>query len=288
MQLNDINFRDPFIVPSEGRYIMTGTEGATVWEGNPGRFLAFTSHNLVEWEGPIQIFRAPDGFWAECNYWAPELHAFGGNWFLFATLKSSNRCRGTQIFISESPTGPFRLHSDGPVTPADWECLDGTLHVDKAGNPWMVFCHEWGQVGDGEICVMRLSGDLGRAIEEPHLLFKASQCPASRGILEGGASGFVTDGPYLFNPGQGLGMLWSTLGEDMAYLQVAAYSQSGNILGPWEQDPKPVYTGDGGHGMLFTSLTGSLKLALHTPNSTPDERPIILDVTLETGCLRMR
>lgn len=72
---------------------------------------------------------------------------------------------------------------------------------------------------------------------------------ASRGILEGGACGFVTDGLYPFNLVQGLGMLWSALGEDMAYLQVAAYSPSGNILDPWKQDSEPIYTSDGGHGM---------------------------------------
>lgn len=156
---------------------MTGTECATVWEGNLARILAFLSPDLDDWEGPVEIFRVPDGFLARCNYWAPELQAFRGRRFLFATLKSSNRCRGTRIFISESPTWPFRLHSDGPVTPADWDCLDRTQHVDGSGNPWMVFCHEWGH----EICIIRLSEGLCYATEQPHLLFKASQCSGLSG-----------------------------------------------------------------------------------------------------------
>ena len=52
---------------------MTGTECATVWEGNLARILAFLSPDLDDWEGPVEIFRVPDGFLARCNYWAPEL-----------------------------------------------------------------------------------------------------------------------------------------------------------------------------------------------------------------------
>jgi len=33
MQFSDINIRDPFIVPYEGKYYMYGTRGATCWGG---------------------------------------------------------------------------------------------------------------------------------------------------------------------------------------------------------------------------------------------------------------
>lgn len=42
-------------------------------------------------------------------------------------------CRGTQILRADKPEGPFVPLSDGPVTPADWECLDGTLYVAADG-----------------------------------------------------------------------------------------------------------------------------------------------------------
>ena len=38
----------------------------------------------------------------------------------------------TQILRAEKPEGPYVLHSDGPVTPHDWECLDGTFYVEKS------------------------------------------------------------------------------------------------------------------------------------------------------------
>ena len=38
----------------------------------------------------------------------------------------------------------------------------------------MVFCHEWLQVGDGQICAIPMSDDLGEAIGDPVILFRAS------------------------------------------------------------------------------------------------------------------
>lgn len=38
---------------------------------------------------------------------------------------------------------------DAPITPRDFMTLDGTLYVDRAGAPWMVYAHEWIQKVDG-------------------------------------------------------------------------------------------------------------------------------------------
>ena len=51
-----------------------------------------------------------------------------------------------------------------------------------------------------------------------------------------------------------------------------ARSETGTVLGPWHQDDEPLWSDDGGHGMLFRTFDGELRLALHTPNDTPDER----------------
>ena len=72
---------------------------------------------------------------------------------MFVSFKNETECRGTQILKANSPFGPFELHSDGPVTPRDWECLDGTLWVED-GTPYMIFCHEWAQIVDGEMCAL--------------------------------------------------------------------------------------------------------------------------------------
>jgi len=169
----EIHLRDPFVLPlaEEGRYYLYGTTDPDCWQGKGVGFDAYRSADLEHWEGPFPVFRPPTGFWADRNYWAPEVHRYGGRFFMFASFKAEGVCRGTQALVADSPLGPFLPHSAGPLTPRDWECLDGTLFVDEAGDPWLVFCHEWVQVHDGEMCAMRLSADLSRAIGEPFCSF---------------------------------------------------------------------------------------------------------------------
>jgi len=153
--------------------------------------------------------------------------------------------------------------TDGPVTPCDWECLDGTLFVDASDQPWIVFCLEWVQVGDGEICALRLSTDLKSAIGEPHLLFWASEAPWAQELNSKGRKGYVTDGPWLHRLASGeLIMLWSSFGVG-GYTVGVARSLSGDIIGTWEQVPEPLYAGDGGHCMTFRAFDEQLWLAYH-------------------------
>ena len=168
-------------------------------------FDCYISADLQTWEGPFPVFRPPAGFWADRNFWAPEVHAYHGRYFLFASFKAKGICRGTQILVADSPRGPFHPVSAGPVTPPDWECLDGTLFVAADGNPWMVFCHEWVQVGDGEICALPLSEDLASAVGEPIVLFRASQAPWVQRIESKGRQGTCDRWPLAASPaGRGI------------------------------------------------------------------------------------
>lgn len=288
----DIHIRDPFVVPliGERRYCLYGTTGSECWGVGTG-FYAYTGVDLENWDGPIPVFRPPAGFWATKNFWAPEVHPFNGRWYLFATFKSDDRERGTQVLMSDSPMGPFRTISDGPATPPAWGCLDGTLFVDDAGAPWMVFCHEWVQTRDGEMCAVRLTSDLSAAQGEPTLLFRASEAPWVRPIRSeqyGVEKGYVTDGPFLYRAGDGaLLMLWSSVGAT-GYAIGVARSASGAITGPWTQSRDPLFGRNGGHGMLFRDFTGRLMLTIHVPNGAPKERPIFIEVEDAAEGLRCR
>jgi arabinan endo-1,5-alpha-L-arabinosidase len=271
----DIHIRDPFILASEAnhQYYLYGTRGAETWTKHATGIDYYVGHDLQHWEGPFLAFSPPAGFWSDRNYWAPEVHVYRGQYYMFATFKADNLRRGTQILKADSAGGPFVPISDEPVTPRDWECLDGTLFVDANDEPWIIFCHEWVQVGDGEICALRLSSDLKSAVGEPQLLFKASSAAWSHEINSKGRRGYVTDGPWLQRTkNNDLLLLWSGFSNG-DYAVGMAKSVSGEILGPWEQIPEPLYTGDGGHCMTFQTFEGQLMLALHRPNSMPDERP---------------
>lgn len=278
LKTTDIHIRDPFVLPimAEKQYYLYGTTGSQTWTDSASGFDYYTSPDLQNWEGPFPAFRPPTNFWANRNFWAPEVHVYRGRYYLFASFKAEGVCRGTQILTADGPQGPFLPISEGPVTPHDWECLDGTLFVDANDQPWIVFSHEWVQVGDGEICALRLSDELEAAIEQPHLLFRASEAPWAQEINSKGRKGYVTDGPSLYRLASGeLIMLWSSFSIG-GYTVGVARSASGEILGPWQQVPEPLYAGDGGHCMVFRAFNEQLWLALHRPNQTPDERPHFL------------
>jgi arabinan endo-1,5-alpha-L-arabinosidase len=271
----DIHIRDAFVLPimAEKRYYLYGTTGSQAWTESALGIDYYTSPDLQSWEGPFPAFRSPTSFWADRNFWAPEVHVYRRRYYLFASFKAQGVCRGTQILAADGPQGPFLPISDGPVTPRDWECLDGTLFVDASDQSWIIFCHEWVQVGDGEICALRLRDDLESAIEQPHLLFRASEAPWAQEINSKGRKGYVTDGPWLHRLANGeLIMLWSSFSMG-GYTVGVARSASGEILGPWQQVPEPLYAGDGGHCMVFRTFDEQLWMAFHRPNQSPDERP---------------
>lgn len=281
MKLSDIHLRDPFILPDNGVYYLYGTRGATCW-GIADGFDVYTSTDLEFWDGPFPAFTRPDRFWADRNFWAPEVHVWRGRYYMFASFKSESQCRGTQILAADSPIGPFLPHSDGPVTPRNWECLDGTLYVE-GGQPYMVFCHEWLQVQDGEICAVPLSPDLRAAAGDPVILFKASEPQWA----DKDAQAYITDGPFLYRTGGGtLLMLWSSSCNN-AYCQAISRSMDGTLLGRWTHDPNLLISQDGGHGMLFRSFDQKLWFTCHQPNQNPLERPRLMAVSEKNDTLTL-
>lgn len=273
MKLSEIHIRDPFILPFEGKYYLFGTPGKCAWEGGAG-FYCNISEDLENWSEPIKCFDPPKGFWATENFWAPEVHYYSGRFYMFASFLGKGHMRAVQVLASDKPEGPYEVWSD-PLTPNDWMCLDGTLYVEN-GVPYMVFCHEWVQVTDGEMCIVRLSDDLKNAVEPPRILFHAST-PDWASSKEHG--GFITDGPFLHKCADGrLVMIWSSFDEH-GYIEAVAYSENGTVNGKWRHCKKPLLSDNGGHGMIFKTFEGKLLFTLHLPNG-PDgaERAQIMEV----------
>ena len=286
MKRTDINIRDPFVLVHDGAYYLYGTRGETCW-GLADGFDVYVSRDLEDWEGPHVCFHNDGTFWADRNYWAPEVYHYGDAFYMFASFKNSEVKRGTAILKAESPLGPFHPHSDGCVTPRDWECLDGTLYVSKAGTPYMVFCHEWVQAGDGEVCAIPLTQDLSAPAGEAFLLFHASDAPWCKVMHHSsGVSGCVTDGPFLWRTSDGtLLCLWASFSEG-GYTEGVAVSDNGEIDGRFTQ-VDPLFMDDGGHGMVFRALDGQLYLTLHSPNAHLEERPFFHPIE-DTGSRLVR
>lgn len=281
ISVKDIRIRDPFLVPvpETKTYYLFGTTDPNPWEGPGEGFLVYASRDLEMWSEPVCAFSPPADFWATTQFWAPEVHFYRGNWYMLASFKSDTRCRGTQILRAAELTGPYRPISNDPVTPADWECLDGTLFVEQDGTPWLIFSHEWIQIQNGAICAAPLSEDLTHLVADPITLFHAADAPwcvpDTGDVVQKDGKNFVTDGPFLYWTPEGeLQMIWSSFSED-GYAIGIADSTSGSVLGPWKQRQTPAVK-IGGHGMVFRDFSGNRCLAIHSPNTNGQERLKIL------------
>lgn len=275
--LEEIHMRDVCVLADKATetYYMVG----------PGRsrrrshVRVYTSKDLRTWHGPEPIFEVTDDLWGDIRVlgiWAPELHAYRDKYYLFLTFDTRNRfaeqwrdwlprvTRGSQVLVSDSPTGPFKPFANHSTLPADMMTLDGTLWVED-GVPYMVFCHEWLQIKNGTVEYIQLKEDLSETVGEPVRLFDGSDAKWSRKSDQYGCN--VTDGPYLYRSKSGkLFMIW-TSGGYTGYTCGIAISDSGKLAGPWRQQEEPVFAKDGGHGMLFTTFDGQLMMALHAPNN---------------------
>ena len=268
MQTQDIYIRDPYILPWGGIYYMYGKTLL-----NEMSFCVYTSKDLKEWSEPNTVFEKTEDFWADRDFWAPEVHEYKGRFYMFASFKSETHHRATQILVSDKPDGQFEPLTDAPITPKDWECLDGTLYIDKKGKPHIVFCHEWTQIGDGTICSMELSDDLKTAAGEPKLLWKASDYSGTVDMNE--ETSKITDGPFLYRMEDGeLICIWSTFTKN-GYSEIVSRSDNGDIDGNWISDEIPLSARNGGHGMIFKTFEGETFFVMHCPNDSPLERAVM-------------
>lgn len=280
MKLCDINIRDPFILPWEGKYYLYGTrvsptDGTHYWGKQTG-FDVYSSEDLEHWSEPKSIFEITDDFWGERDAWAPECHPYRGKFYLFASFDAENRQRGTHILVSDRPDGPFVPLSPDPATPPEWGCLDGTFYVDRKGKPYMVFCHEWVQITDGTVCAVELAEDLSAPVSEPVQLWKASDYKDACG---GKRNAFVTDGPFLYRNNNGdLLAIWSSFNAD-GYAELICKSDNGDLDGNWTVLDQPLSAENGGHGMIFTAFDGKEYFVMHRPNKpVTAERPVITEL----------
>ena len=267
--LDSIVLSDPCILPDRATmtYYMTGT-GGKLWK----------SKDLRYWDGPYTVAETDPASWMgpEPMIWAAELHPYKGKYYYFATFTNPDvkigsfrgneiERRACHVLVSDKAEGPYRPMEDKTYLPAEKPTLDGTLWVDTDGEPYMVYCYEWLQTWDGTIEKIELKPDLSGSMGEGQLLFRASDSPWSREVIDGDTvASKVTDGPYLFRTQTGrLGMIWTSWIYDV-YTQGVAYSESGTLDGPWVQEEQPITPPNFGHGMLFRTFDGQLLMSVHS------------------------
>lgn len=277
MVCGDINIRDPFVLYENGTYYMYGTRAKNFGKLTGG-FDVYTSTDLVQWSDPIACFDSEKYHLNKFVNWAPEVHKYNGAYYMFATFTQENELKATYILKADSPLGPFVPHSHGPVTPTDWQSLDGTLYISKDNIPYVVFCHEHAQIVDGTICYAQLDNSLTKTVTEPVTVFAASTCPWVDKHAPTGH--YVTDGPFLYRTEDGqLLMIWSSFIQGK-YAELLARFDGGEI-GTKVTHLPPLLDNDGGHGMIFRG-EDKLYLTFHSPNQKGFERPAFVEIA-DTG-----
>lgn len=276
----DIRMRDPFVYTDteSGNYYMFGTTFSDGIGDKEPSFDCYVSEDMENWEGPYLAFDPDSSFWGVRNFWAPEVFKIKDKYYMFATFKGKVKThRGTGVLISDTPYGPYKDHSGGALTPSDEEALDGTFYQDNEGNYWLIYCHEWTQLYDGEIKAVKLSSDLKSRISKPVFILRASERPWVRKFCDPRINqyGYLTDAPFIYSTFSGeLLLLWSSYSTKGygdqglgGYTVAIARSISGKIEGPWTHDNNLLLDRDAGHSSLFRDLNGHLYLCTHYPDT---------------------
>lgn len=286
----DIRVRDPYIVLENDTYYLYATTGETTLS-------FYTSPDLETWEFGGTAFEIPDDFWAYKDVWAGEVHKYKGRFYLFVSLLGKNGLRGTQIAVSDTPSGPFLPLTDRAVTPAAQSCIDGTLFVQD-GIPYIIYSHDWPDhyVADkdafvGEICAAQLRDDLTSIVGEPWVIFSSDSSPISaktpHRMVRNGENivRYGSDAPFVQALSDGTLLLtWSPYLNDN-YVVLSAVARSGSIKGPWTHIPVPLFDRNGGHAMFFTTVEGKHCMCLHAPEQHMLERACIFEVGEKDGTL---
>lgn len=290
---NVAGLRDPFMLVDNGVYYLYGT-GVTNgdWDNTVWDCYVNNSGNL---DGEFKrvetlVYEKPDG--AEKQFWAPEVHKYNGSYYMLASYYSSKTGhRGSSILKADSPLGPFKEISDGHITPHNRDSIDATLYVDEDGTPWLIYVDEWTCTDDGigRMDVAKLSDDLTQIITEPKELFRAD--------TPDWTDHRVTDGCFLHKTQNGkLIMTWSNFDNYQNYCVAVAHSKDGKPDGEWLHEATPIFekgmlnSFDGGHGMIFKSLDGTLYLCLHSPNLPCEEtleRTVLIPITETDGTIKL-
>ena len=292
LQLSEMRVRDPFILADQttSTYYLYAQRGNRLINDRVGTGVeVYRSKNLINWSKPVTVFDRPTAdFWGGNEVWAPEVHKLGDAYLMFVTFSGRQGGRGTQMLKAPRPEGPFVIAGEGANTPPEQQALDGTPWVDADGANWMVYCNEWCQVGDGTLRAIRMAKDWMTRQGESLLLFKASDAPWVGPFRY---QKYVTDGPYLYRThgekgGKGkLLMIWSSFSKTHNYAVGLAESSSGRVEGPWTHAAEPLFPANGGHGMIFRDFSGNLRLVLHQPDQSPNERPKLFSLKEEDGRL---
>jgi hypothetical protein len=298
-------------IPARDASILADADSRTYFlyastEAPAGGVVVYTSKDLTIWRGPVSVFQAPPESWAKPANGVRDarVYAYRGKYYLFATLFNSesiiakppdswrvNAMQGTQVFVGDTPQGPFIAVPNGankPYTPADSVALGGSLYVE-GDVAWLVYAHDWTQVVDASIEAVRLKADLSAPAEAPVYLFKASDAPwlQQQTAASRDPRYYPAGGPFVCRTRNGsLLMIWSSPRNGKSAVTVAR-SVTGKVRGPWKQGAT-LLTDDSAQGTIFKTFEGRLMLLVNQPAGGGSARAKLVELEDIGDTLRVK
>jgi beta-xylosidase len=264
------DYPDPSVIRVGGEYWAT----ATTSEWAP-LFPLLRSRDLMNWEHVSNVFeKRPD--WSAGNYWAPEISAHRGRYFIYYVGRKKNGPLSIAVATAPHPTGPWIDH--GPFISQEAGSIDPVHVVDEKGDRYLV----WKEDGNSRklptpLWIAPLSEDGTKLSGEMKEILR-NDAPWEKHLIEGpfviGRSGWF----YLFYSAD------ACCGSRCDYKTGVARARS--LLGPWEKNPaNPILAGNEtwrcpGHGSIVTDERGRdyfLYHAYHAKTFTYVGRQGLLD-----------
>jgi len=221
-------------------------------------FPLLRSMDLVNWTLVGAVFDTPPA-WSDGSYWAPEITADRGRYFVYYTARKRNGPLCVAVATATRPSGPYT--DRGPLACQEVGSIDASAVTAEGGARYLV----WKEDGNSRqmptpIWAQRLSADGTRLVGERHQLLR-NEAPWEGPLVEG---------PFILRRNGWLYMFYSAgacCGRRCDYRLGVARAR--RLLGPWERHPSnPILAGNDawrcpGHGTIVTTMGGRTYLLYH-------------------------
>ncbi len=247
------DYPDPSVIRVGKDYYATATSS----EWGP-QFPILHSTDLVNWRVIGAAFaKRPE--WAEQNFWAPEISAWKGKFFLYYVGRKKDGPLAVAVATADKPEGPWTDH--GPLVAQAAGSIDGMAIDDEKGDRWLV----WKEDGNSRqqptpIWAQRLDDHGTKLIGEPQELFRNDQ-PWEGPLIEG---------PFVMRRGEWFYLFYAgnaCCGRGCSYGTGVARAKA--LLGPWEKYAGNPIVGTNehfrgpGHGSIVDDPGGRLWYFYH-------------------------
>ncbi len=294
IRTNVTNIGDPFVVNTEGGYVMY----ATTFDAQGFRY--YKSTDLKAWTEEGLALDLTDS-WAYQDFWAPEVirrHGDGKYVMHFTARRKSDSSLRMGVAIAEQPEGPFLQVKNEPIFDFGYAVIDGSVFYDDDEKPWFCYSRDCSEnVIDGkkysQLYVIRMTEELTQVTGEPKLIATPTydyECGDYGGTFwNEGASVLRKDGKYwLFYSANCYAFREYCINLAVSNHPDGPYEKLHEINPLVHYELLPGDFSGPGHNSFFVDKEGNLKSAFHihtdANNPSADRKAVIADVVYENNC----